>query len=40
MFANLTQRLGDAVKNLVGKGVLTEENIQKKTKKEVERKTN
>tara|TARA_B100000676_G_C18057743_1_gene835622 strand:+ start:1029 stop:2417 length:1389 start_codon:yes stop_codon:yes gene_type:complete len=28
MFANLTQRLGDAVKNLVGKGVLTEENIQ------------
>ena len=28
MFGNLTQRLGDAVKNLVGKGVLTEENIQ------------
>jgi len=28
MFANLTQRLGDAVKNLTGKGVLTDDNIQ------------
>lgn len=32
MFTNLTQRLGDAVKGLVGKGVLTEENIQEVVK--------
>jgi len=28
MFGELTQRIGGAVKNLVGKGVITEENIQ------------